>query len=101
MADSPVAALRQEYDAIARQLAGAPGAAEREAAKREIIAYFKKVEAMLAELSHLKEDIRRLVDRFTGDTNRIRFNGGAPLDVRLRLPTERRNGIKADTGIFA
>jgi carboxypeptidase family protein len=43
----------------------------------------------------------RLLDRFTGDTNRIRFNGGAPLDVRLRLPTDRRNGIKADTGMFA
>ena len=43
----------------------------------------------------------RLLERFTGDTNRIRFNAGAPLDVRLRLPTDRRNGIKADTGIFA
>jgi hypothetical protein len=43
----------------------------------------------------------RLLDRFTGDTNRIRFNNGAPLDVRLRLPTDRRNGIKADTGLYA
>jgi hypothetical protein len=42
----------------------------------------------------------RLVDMNTGDTNRIRFNNGVPLDVRLRLPTDRRNGIKADTGIY-
>ena len=64
MADSPVAALRHEYDAIARQLEGASGTAEREAAKREIIAYFKKVDGMLAELTQLKDDIRQLVDRY-------------------------------------
>jgi hypothetical protein len=43
----------------------------------------------------------RLIEMYTGDTNRIRFNAGAPLDVRLRLPSDRRNGIKADTGIYA
>ncbi|HJS44648.1 MAG TPA: tetratricopeptide repeat protein [Gemmatimonadales bacterium] len=82
--DSPVAALRREYDAIARQLAGAPGAAEQEAAKREIIAYFKKVDGMLAELSHLKEDIRQLVDRYkqlAADTKQAaapQFTGARP-----------------------
>jgi tetratricopeptide (TPR) repeat protein len=64
MADSPIAALRQEYDDIARQLDQAPGAAERDAAKREIIAYFKKVDVILTELTHLKDDIRQLVDRY-------------------------------------
>src|SRR5262245_39842077 len=84
MVDSPVAALRQEYDAIARQLAGAPGAAEREAAKREIIAFFKKVDSMLAELSHLKDDIRQLVDRYkqlAADTKQAaapEFTGARP-----------------------
>src|SRR5438309_1299674 len=63
-AESPVAALRREYDAIARQLDSAPGNAEREAAKREIIAYFKKVDGMLSELTQLKDDIRQLVDRY-------------------------------------
>src|SRR2546425_11622035 len=62
--DSPVALLRREYDAIARQLEGAPGNAEREAAKREIIAYFKKVDGMLGELTQLKDEIRQLVDRY-------------------------------------
>jgi len=51
MTESLVAALRREYDEIARQLEGAPGNAEREAAKREIIAYFKKVDTMLGELT--------------------------------------------------
>lgn len=84
MGDSPVALLRQEYDAIARQLAGAPGAAEREAAKREIIAYFKKVDGMLAELALLKEDIRQLVDRYkqlAADTKQAaapEFTGARP-----------------------
>src|SRR5258705_327740 len=45
MAETPVAALRREYDTIARQLEGGgpSGYAEREAAKRENIAFFKKV----------------------------------------------------------
>src|SRR5438045_2259922 len=63
-AESPVTVLRREYDAIARQLEGAPGNAEREAAKREIIAYFKKVDGMLGELTQLKDEIRQLVDRY-------------------------------------
>src|SRR5213595_1965302 len=62
--ESPVTVLRREYDAIARQLEGAPGNAEREAAKREIIAYFKKVDGMLGELTQLKDEIRQLVDRY-------------------------------------
>jgi len=66
MAETPVAALRREYDAIARQLEGGgpAGNAEREAAKREIIAYFKKVDGMLGELTQLKDEIRQLVDRY-------------------------------------
>jgi len=64
MTDSPITILRREYDAIARQLEGAPGTAEREAAKREIIAYFKKVDGMLGEMTQLKDDIRQLVERY-------------------------------------
>ena len=64
MADSPIATLRQEYETIARQLDAATGNAEREAAKREIIAYFKKVDTTLTELTQLKDEIRRLVDRY-------------------------------------
>ncbi|MGH7548973.1 MAG: tetratricopeptide repeat protein, partial [Gemmatimonadales bacterium] len=64
---TPVAALRSEYDAIARRLdAVTPGtaSAEREAVKREIIAFFKRVDSQLADMTQLKEDIRVLVDRY-------------------------------------
>ena len=83
MTESPLAALRRDYDAIARQLEGATGAAEREAAKREIIAFFKKVDGMLAELGQLKEDIRQLVDKYkqlTADTRQApEFTGQRPV----------------------
>ena len=85
MTESPVAALRREYDAITHQLEGAPGNAEREAAKREIIAFFKKVDGQLGELTQLKEDIRQLVDRYkklTADTKAAaapEFTGARPV----------------------
>ncbi len=84
MSASPLAALRAEYDAIARQLDGAPGSAEREAAKREIIAYFKRVDGLLGELTQLKDDIRQLVERYkqiTADTKEAsapEFTGQRP-----------------------
>ena len=49
----------------------------------------------------LSEGNWRLLEVFTGDTNQVQFSGGAPAALRLRLPTDRRNGIKADTGIYA
>ena len=80
---TPVAALRRDYDAIARQLESATGSAEREAAKREIIAFFKKVDGMLGELGQLKEDIRQLVDKYkqlTADTRQApEFTGQRPV----------------------
>jgi len=43
----------------------------------------------------------RLLRQYTGDVQPIEFTNGAPTAVTLRLPTDRRNGIKADTGLFA
>ena len=43
----------------------------------------------------------RLLEEFTGDVSTITYNGGAPQSVTLRLPTDRRNHIKADVGIYA
>jgi tetratricopeptide (TPR) repeat protein len=85
MSESPIAKLRTEYDAIARQLDTATGAAEREAAKREIIAYFKRVDGYLGELTQLKDDIRQLVERYkqlTADTKQAsapEFTGTRPV----------------------
>jgi tetratricopeptide (TPR) repeat protein len=64
VSDAPLAALKAQYDDIARRLDRAPSGAEREAVKREIIAYFKHVDGLLAELTDLKTEIRNLVDRF-------------------------------------
>lgn len=85
MADSPIAALRAEYDAIARKLdTAAGGAAEREAVKREIIGYFKRVDGLISDLTQLKEDIRQLVDKYkqlTADSQEAaapQFTGARP-----------------------
>jgi len=42
----------------------------------------------------------RLTEAWTGDMQPITYNAGRPVQTTLRLPTDRRNGIKADTGIF-
>jgi len=63
MSESPLPALRAEYDAIANRLEAA-GPADREAVKREIIAFFKAVDGMIGDLGQLKEDIRILVDKY-------------------------------------
>ncbi len=63
-AAAPAAAgLRAQYHALAGRLDRA-SPTEREALKREIIAFFKTVDAALGELTQLKEDIRVLVDRY-------------------------------------
>jgi tetratricopeptide (TPR) repeat protein len=59
-----MATLRGEYDAIARRLDAAAGGAEREGVKRDIIGYFKQVDTLISELAELKEDIRKLVERY-------------------------------------
>jgi tetratricopeptide (TPR) repeat protein len=84
MADSPVAALRSEYATIARRLEATQGAAEREALKREIIAFFKQVDGMIGELGQIKEDIRQLVEKYkqmaapTSDAAAPEFTGTRP-----------------------
>jgi len=85
MPDPAVTALRAQYDAIARRLEQPGGAAaEREALKREIIAYFKQVDGMIGELTQLKEDVRQLVDRFkqlatsTAEEAAPEFTGSRP-----------------------
>ncbi|HXF96044.1 MAG TPA: tetratricopeptide repeat protein [Gemmatimonadales bacterium] len=64
MVESMLTALRAEYDAIARRLEAAASPAERDATKREIIAYFKKVDGLLGDLAQLKDDIRQLVEKY-------------------------------------
>ena len=84
MADSPVVLLRAQYDAIARKLDTAKAAAEQEAVKREIIAFFKQVDGLLGDLGQLKEDIRQLVEKYkqvsasTAEASAPEFTGTRP-----------------------
>jgi len=64
MAESPMVALRAEYDAIAGRLEAAGAPADREAVKRDIIVFFKRVDGLLGEMGQLKEEIRVLVDTY-------------------------------------
>jgi len=85
MTDSLIATLRGQFQAISLRLDQAGSNAEREAAKREIIAYFKKVDSTLGELTQLKEDIRGLVDRYkqlqasTDTAQAPHFTGARPM----------------------
>jgi len=65
MTTDSFAALRAEYEAIAKRLETPPAAGrDRDALKQDIIGFFKRVDAELTELTQLKEDIRVLVDRY-------------------------------------
>jgi tetratricopeptide (TPR) repeat protein len=64
MADFDSSAFRQRYVAIEERLGRAATAEDRESIKAEIIALFKQAESEIAQLSALRDDIKRLVDRW-------------------------------------
>ncbi len=85
MAEAALAALRAAYRKIALKLE-APDASEScEEIKREIIALFREVDQAIADLSALKEEIRRLVDRYkelvrmSSGSQAPEFTGTAPV----------------------
>ena len=43
----------------------------------------------------------RLAQAFTRDVQPVTYNNGNPVSVTLRIPTDRRNSIKNDSGAFA
>ena len=62
--DPLVQGYRQQYQEIAARLEKAGAGTERERVKREIIAFFKRVDTALTDLGLVKEEIRLLVDRY-------------------------------------
>ena len=64
MAEGPDDRLREQFAEIDARLTPALAPAERDAIKREIFTLFKGVEARLAELGQLREDIKVLVERW-------------------------------------
>lgn len=68
MSDQSLGGLRSQFQAIEARLGSAAQPADREAVKRDIIALFKRVDAALADLGQIKEDIRGLVERYKQGT---------------------------------
>ena len=85
MTEGWLTTLRDEYDALAARLGKAPAGAERQAIKRDIIAYFKRVDGTLGELTALKEQIRALVEQYkqlaadADGTEAPQFTGARPV----------------------
>src|SRR5690606_40303798 len=66
MADETLAAFRAQYAAIDAKPDGGLAAADRAQVKAEIVGLFKALEAQIADLSQLKDDVKQLVDKWKG-----------------------------------
>jgi tetratricopeptide (TPR) repeat protein len=64
MPDGGSQALRARRSAIDARLDAATTPAERDALKGEIVALFKELETQIADLSTLKDDVKRLVEKW-------------------------------------
>jgi tetratricopeptide (TPR) repeat protein len=64
MADGEAGSLRARYTAIESRLESASATGEREALKADIIALYKQVEQEITQLGSLREDIKKLVERW-------------------------------------
>jgi tetratricopeptide (TPR) repeat protein len=64
MTDTSVSTFRTRFRELEQRLDGVPSGVDREALKRDIIDFFKRVDGALGELTQIKEEIRGLVDRY-------------------------------------
>jgi len=64
MAEPYIEAFRMRREQLAAALEAARGPAELEQTKKDIIAFFKQVDAAIGELTVLKDEIKPLVDRY-------------------------------------
>ena len=75
--------FRERYRAIEAKLVPTLAGPEREAVKQDIIALFKAVEAQLADLTALKDEVKSLVDRWkqlgTAPSQAPQFTGEKPV----------------------
>src|SRR5918911_743319 len=85
MADAESGTLRGRYAAIDARLDGSGSDADRDAIKAEIIALFKEVDQEIAQLSALRNDVKRLVERWkqgqraSAASNAPAFSGERPV----------------------
>src|SRR5512140_2771704 len=64
MAEPIVTELKGRYDRIGGQLDAAKTPAELEGCKKDIIGFFKQVDGMVTDLTALRDDIKRLVEKY-------------------------------------
>ena len=64
MADAPAEAVRGRYATLAARLDAADASTDRAALKADIIELFRAVERELADLAALKEDVKKLAERW-------------------------------------
>src|SRR5688572_19814521 len=80
MAEVPAQGVRERYAALSARLDAADASTDRTALKAEIIELFRAVERELAELGTLKEDVKKLAERW-------KTVGGGPLAPTAPQPT--------------
>jgi len=97
MADDFVAALKRRRDEIAGALDAAGGAPALAAVKQDIIALFKQVDGAIGELTALKDDIKKLVDRYKAKEGEDR--GATALAFDSAHPVVQADHIGASTFI--
>ena len=97
MADDFVAALKRRRDEIAGALDAAGGAPALAAVKQDIIALFKQVDGAVGELTTLKDDIKKLVDRYKAKEGEDR--GATALAFDSAHPVVQADHIGASTFI--
>jgi tetratricopeptide (TPR) repeat protein len=94
MSDAVAADVRGRYEALSARLKGADASADRSALKADIIELFRTVERELAELGALKEDVKKLVERWKA------IGGGTPTPaLQPATPPLRADHIGASTFI--
>jgi tetratricopeptide (TPR) repeat protein len=81
--------LRARHAAIAARLETSVPGPDREAVKREIVAFFKEVDAALGDLGQVKEGIRALVDRY----KQLQSDAGSAEGLQ---PGSLRSPVRAD-----
>ncbi|MHB1298942.1 MAG: tetratricopeptide repeat protein [Gemmatimonadaceae bacterium] len=96
MIDQVMAGYRAQYAAIERRLDAGLGGPERAAVKGEIVTLFKSVEADIAELAALKEEIRTLVDKWKATPT---SEGSAAPEFAAERPVVHADHIGASTFI--
>lgn len=96
MADDTLATYKAQYSAIDAQLDAGVVPAERAKVKSDIVGLFKSVEAQIADLTQLKDDIKQLVDKWKGQQA---VSGVAAPEFQGEKPVVHADHIGASTFI--